>query len=119
MAKPTMLKLAFVVALTMAASSAFAVTTFTGPNNNIGGSSFSASTKVTVAAATNGTNSTTYDGQLYSIRSWHSAGDKAIAGQSGDSRLYFATTTPGNASAFSGAATSDSYSGSAATWNSM
>ncbi len=119
MARPTMLKLALVIALTMAASSAFAATAFRGANNDIGGSSFSASNKVTVVAATDGTNSTTYDGQNYSIRAYHSAGDKVIAGKSGDSRIYFATTTPGNGSALSGAATGDDYAGSAGTWSSM
>lgn len=120
MAKPTMLKLALVIALSMAAAStASAISTFTGANNNIGGSSFSASNKVSVVAITNGTNSTTYDGQLYSIRAYHSGGDKCIGGKSGDSRIYFATTTPGNASAYSGAATTDDYAGSGATWSSM
>lgn len=119
MARPTMLKLALVIALTMAASVAYATPTkYTGANNDIGGSSFSASNKVNVFAATDGT-SGSFDGQNYSIRAYHDAGDKVIAGKSGDSRIYFATTTPGQGSAHSGAATTDDYASSSGTWSSM
>lgn len=125
MAKPTMLKLALVIALSMALASAASATditsvaSFSGVNLNVGGSTFSASTKVTLSAITNATNAASFDGQTYSVRSWHSAGDKAMAGKAGDSRMYFATTVPGSASAFSGAATNDNYAGSSATWVSM
>lgn len=125
MARPTMLKLAFVIALSMAFASAAGATditsaaSFSGANLNVGGSSFSASTKVSLSAITNATNAASFDGQAYSIRSWHSAGDKTIAGKSGDSRMYFATTTPGNASANSGVAVTDDYSASSGTWVSM
>lgn len=119
MAKPTMLKLALVIVLTMGAASAVhaatditAAATFTGTNLNVGGSSFSASTKVTLSAISNATNSASFDGQTYSIRSWHSAGDKTIAGKAGDARIYYQTTAPNSASANSGVATNDNYSGS-------
>lgn len=123
MAKPTIMKLAYVIALTMAAVSVAnaAVGTFTGATG-VGGTSFSASNKVTVWAVTDGTNSTTFNGTVYSIRSAHSGGDKCIASASGDAKIYFATAAAGSASTIGSApATGDSYSasGSTATWTSM
>lgn len=123
MAKPTILKLAFVIALSMAAVSAAtaAVGTFTGATS-LGGTSFSASNKVTVWAVSDGTNSTTYNGTVYSIRSAHSGGDKCIAAVSNIPKLFFATAAAGSASTIGSApATTDNYSasGSTATWTSM
>ncbi len=93
MAKPTMLKLALVIALSMAASAAYATTAFSG-STSVGGTSFSSSNKVTVYAATNGT-STSFDGTTYVINGAHNAGDKVIGASAGDAKLYFTTTTAG------------------------
>lgn len=117
MAKQNYLKLALVIALTMAASSALATPTAYSGATSVGGTSFSSSNKVTVWCATNGT-SGSFDGGVYSIRSAHVLGDKTIGSASGDARIYFQTTSAGNASANSGAATGDAYSSSTA-WSSM
>jgi len=97
MAKPTLLKLALVIALTTAASSVFATTAFSGATS-VGGTTFSASNKVTVYAATNGT-SGSFDGTTYVINGAHEQGDKVIGAAAGDSKLYFTTTTAGQATA--------------------
>lgn len=121
MAKPTLLKLALVVVLTMAASTAFAAATaFTGATF-IGGStsptSFSASNKVTVYGDSNVRTAGDFTSTAYAIAAAHVAGDKAIAAKSGDSSLYFTSTTAGAATGIASAiATSTTLSGS---WTSM
>lgn len=100
MAKPTLLKLALVVVLTMASSTAIAATAFTGATF-VGGStsptSFSASNKVTVYGASDVTTAGSFTSTAYGICAGHLAGDKAIAAKSGDSSLYFTSTTAGGA----------------------
>jgi len=117
MAKQNQLKLALVIALTMSASSALASPTAFSGATSVGGTSFSSSNKVYVWAATNGTTGS-FDGGVYSIRSAHLLGDKTIASASGDARIYFQTTTPGNPSLNSAAATGNVYS-SSTVWSSM
>ncbi|HIJ80943.1 MAG TPA: hypothetical protein HPP76_04485 [Desulfuromonadales bacterium] len=91
MAKPTMLKLALVIALTMAASSAYATTKFTGATA-VGGTSFSSSNKVSVYAASDAV------GSYYVVNSAHDLGDKCIAAAAGDAKLYYTTAAAGSAS---------------------
>ncbi len=123
MASPVMFKLAMIAALGMAlASTASASTVFSGANNNIGGNTFSASNKTYISVATNGTNSSTFDGQVYAVRSWHEAGDRITASKSGDSRIYSMAPTAGTQlgtnPAGSAVATTDDYAASTA-WKSM
>jgi hypothetical protein len=96
MAKPTMLKLALVIALSMAASSAFA-TEYSGATS-IGGTSFSSSNKVRVYVKTNGT-SGSFDSSQYRIAGAHELGDKIVGAANSDSKLYFTTSTAGTATA--------------------
>lgn len=97
MAKPTMLKLALVIALTMAASSAFAAGTLYSGATSVGGTSFSASNKVRVYYANDATATNSFNGSNYVINSAHDQGDKVIGAASGDAKLYFTTTTAGAA----------------------
>lgn len=100
MAKPTLLKLALVVVLSMAASSSYAATGYSGATS-IGGTasptSFSSSNKVTVYGNTETATAGSFLNTSYGIASAHFAGDKAIAARSGDSSLYFTSTTAGAA----------------------
>ena len=91
MAQPTKLKLALVIALTIAASPAYATTRFSGATS-VSGSSFSSSNKVSVYAASDAT------GSMYVINSAHDLGDKCIGAQAGDSKLYYTTAAAGSAS---------------------
>jgi hypothetical protein len=122
MKKNSLLKIAFVVTLCIAATSSVSFASAYSGATCIGGTttgtSFSASNKVTVFGISNGSSSTTYDGTTYSIRSKHSAGDKVIAAAAGDSKLYFQVTTVGDSTLLSGAATTDNYTSTTA-WTSM
>lgn len=110
-----MLKLALVIALSLAASSAFAATLYTG-STSVGGSSFSASNKVSVYLATDGT-SGSFDGTNYAIAGAHEAGDKVIGAKNGDSSLYF--TTAAAAAATAAASAIDTTTVLLDTWTSM
>jgi hypothetical protein len=114
MAKKNLLKLALVIALSMAATSAYSATTIS-VSTALGGSSFSCSNKVDIGIATDGTN-TQFDGTAYSARSKHFSGDKVIATMSGDSKLYWKTRAVG--SSVDAAATNDTFTATA-TWTSM
>lgn len=116
MAKQNYLKLAVVIVLTMAAaSSVYAGTTTLTGTTTIGGSSFSASNKVSCFYVSDSTDTAGFAGTAYGIACGHLSGDKVTAAVSGDAKLYFATTTAGNATA--GAATITTASSS--TWTSM
>lgn len=91
MAKQNYLKLAVAIVLTMAASTTVHATTVL-VGTSIGGSSFSASNKVSCYYDSNATASGLYDGTAYAIACGHSAGDKVIAAISGDAKLYFSAT---------------------------
>lgn len=119
MAKQNYLKLAVVIVLTMAAtSSAYADASSVG--TSIGGSSFNPSSKVTCYYDSNGSDPTVFDGTVYAIACGHSQGDKVIAAQSGDARLYF-KQTDSNAAAAGAANITAVTSGSAfdTSWSSM
>ena len=93
MAKQSILKVALVIALTMAASSAFAVKDIAG-STDLGGGTFTPSNKVTVQVATNGT-SGSFDGTSYGAIAKHSSGDKIIGSNNSDPKLYFKTEAVG------------------------
>jgi uncharacterized protein YpuA (DUF1002 family) len=114
MAKPTMLKLALVIALSMAASTAFAATAYSKVTS-VGGTSFSSSQKVIVYLSTNGT-STSFDGTTYAVAGAHELGDKVIGAQASDSNLYFTTATAGSATAAASTITTGT---NISTWTSM
>lgn len=112
MAKHNVLKIAVVVAFTMAASSAFAATTISA-STDLGGGTFTPSNKVSISVNTNGTGGS-FDGTGYGAISKHSAGDKNIASVSGDPKLYFKT-----ASVSSSVITATSNMTFDTTWTSM
>jgi len=109
MARTNYLKLALVIALTMAATSAYSATTISG-TTNLSGSSFSCSNKVDVAVATDAT------GSAYSARAKHLNGDKVIATVNADAKLYWKTRAVG--SSVDAAAVADVFTDTA-TWTSM
>lgn len=88
MARPTILKVAVVIALTMAASAASAAT-ITGATD-LGGGTFTPSNKVKISVATDGT-SGSFNGTAYGAVAKHDQGDKNIASISTDPKLYFKT----------------------------
>lgn len=119
MAKPTQLKIALIIALSLAAAStAFATPTLFSGATSVGGTSFSSSNKVKVYAATDGT-ADQFDGSNYGIRAAHDSGDKIIAARSGDAKMYFATSTPNNATSFASSAATDTDLTQTGTWTSM
>ncbi len=115
MAKSTLLKLSLVVALSLAASSVYAATEFTGATA-VGGTSFSASNKVHVYGKTNGATSGAFDSTAYGIASAHESGDKVIGSKSGDAKLYFTTTSAGAATGTASAITDTT---NLSAWTSM
>ena len=115
MAKSTLLKLSLVVALSLAASSVYAATKYTGATA-VGGTSFSASNKVHVYGKTNGTTASGFDNTAYGIASAHESGDKVIGSKSGDAKLYFTTT---NAGAATGTASTIADTTDLTAWTSM
>lgn len=122
MKNTNLLKIAFIVTLSLAAASSVSfASSYTGAVSIGGattGTSFSTSNKVTVFGISNATDSTTYNGTVYSIRAKHDSGDKVIAATSGDARLYFQNTTVADTSLRDGAATDDNYA-SSTVWTSM
>ncbi|ACD95811.1 hypothetical protein [Trichlorobacter lovleyi] len=119
MAKKNMLKLAVVVVLSMvAASASYAATLTLSGATSVGGSSFSSSNKVSAYYVSDSGVSTGFAGTAYGIAAAHGQGDKAIASNQSDAKLYFKTTTPGNATSVASAiATNTSFTGT--DWTSM
>lgn len=89
MANHNVLKIAVVIALTMAASAAYSATTISG-STDLGGGTFTPSNKVSISVATNGT-SGSFDGTSYGAVAKHGSGDKNIATNNSDPKLYFKT----------------------------
>jgi len=107
MARKDIMKLAIVIALTMAAVSAFGGdTTITSPLL-LGGGSYSPSNKVTITCDSTST--------AYTAKSQHSSGDRVVATNSQDPKMWFKTVAVGTAA--EAASTSDVLSSSA--WTSM
>jgi len=88
MARPTILKVAVVIALTMAASAAYSATI--SASTDLGGGTFTPSNKVSISVATDGT-ANSFDGTQYGAVSKHTQGDKNIASNNSDPKLYFKT----------------------------
>ena len=117
MARPTLLKLALVVVLTMAASTAFAaVSTFSG-STSVGGTSFSSSNKSIVYGMTDNQTAGTFTSTTYAIAAGHISGDKAIAAKAGDSSLYYSAVAAGAATTTAAAISTTTVL--AGTWTSM
>jgi hypothetical protein len=89
MAKQSMLKVALVIALSMAASAAFGATSISS-STDLGGGTFTPSSKVTISVATNGT-SGAFDGTSYGAIAKHGSGDKNVGSINTDPKLYFKT----------------------------
>lgn len=86
MARKDYMKLALVIALVASATSAYAVSTITS-SMALGGGSFSPSNKVTIVV-----NSTT---TAYAATSQHAAGDRQIATNSQEPKIWYKTVTVG------------------------
>lgn len=98
MAKQNYIKLAVVIVLTMAASSTvYATASLVG--TSIGGSSFTASNKVSVYYDSDASSTSSFDGSNYGIASGHASGDKVVAAKNGDASLYFKATGANQATA--------------------
>ena len=115
MARPTLMKLALVIALTIAAGTAHATGTVISATTPVGAASFAPSNNVQIGVAADDTN--------YSANSKHLNGDRVIGFVSTDSKLYYSTgsgVTVGSTTA--NPSTSTQYSTLSATgsgWNSM
>lgn len=111
MARPTIMKIALVIALTIAAGSAYASSQLSSATA-VGATSFTPSNNVTIGVASGNSE--------FSANSKHLNGDRIIAFTSTDSKLYFSSgatvgTTVGAPTA------SNSYSALSSTtgWNSL
>jgi len=83
-----MFKLCLVLALTMAASAAYSATITT--QTDLGGGSYTPSNKVSISVATDGATGS-FNGTSYGAVAKHAQGDKNIASNSLDGKLYFKT----------------------------
>jgi hypothetical protein len=111
MARPTLMKLALVIALTIAAGTAYAssVISVTTP---VGASSFAPSNNVSIGVVSTIS--------LYAANSKHLNGDREIAFTSTDSRLYYSSGCPvASPVTAPGAATDYSTISGMTGWNSM
>jgi len=119
MAKKNLLKLAVVIVLSMAAaSSVYAATATLSGSTSVGGSSFSSSNKVS-AYYVSDSSATGFQGTAYGIAAAHFSGDKTIASNQSDAKLYFKTTTPGNATTDAAAISTNTDFTQTTTWTSM
>lgn len=111
MARTNMIKLAFVIALAMAAGSAYASSNLTGPIA-IGAGSFVPSNNVRVGVASGDS--------LFSAHAKHLNGDRMVAMVSTDAKLYFSSGA-GVGSTVAPPSASDTYTNLSATagWTSM
>lgn len=90
MAKQSILKIALVIALTMAASSTVFGATTISSSTDLGGGTFTPSNKVEISVATDG-NGTSFNGTAYGAVAKHKSGDKNIGSNNVDPKLYFKT----------------------------
>jgi hypothetical protein len=119
MAKKNLLKLAVVVVLTMAAaSSVYAATATLSGSTSVGGSSFSSSNKVSAYYVSDSAVAG-FAGTAYGIAAAHFSGDKTIASNHSDAKLFFSTTTPGNATTNAAAIATNTDFTVTSTWTSM
>jgi len=96
----TSFKIALVIVLTMAASTAYSASaSLSGANLSVGGNTFSASNKVYIGVQTDATDAASFDGTTYCATSVHGSGDKLLMGAAGDSRLFYKTTSVGQTTA--------------------
>jgi len=113
MARTNLIKLAFVIALTMAAGSAYGAASQICAATQIGAGSFVPSNNVTIGVSSSDT--------MFSANSKHKNGDRLIAMFSGDAKLYYSTVTASIGSTCAAPAASNTYSAlsSTAGWTSM
>lgn len=111
MARPTIMKIALIIALTMAAGSAYASDTITAARA-VGASSFTPSNNVGVGVAS--------ADSAYSAHAKHLNGDRIVAFNSTDSKLYFSSGASVGSTVAAPAA-SNTYSALSTTsgWKSM
>jgi len=101
-----LLKICFIIALTTCAVSAYGASTISVPLQ-LGGGSYSPSNKVTITVDSVATG--------YTAKSQHASGDRVIATNNQDPKMWFKTVAVGTAA--EAAATSDVLS--SAAWTSM
>lgn len=112
MARPTLMKLALVIALTMAAGTAFAAGTNITATTAVGNSSFSPSNNVTIGCASSNTD--------YSVYSKHLNGDRVMGIYSADPKIYYSISAAGTTvSAPSASNANNAMSASSSGWTSM
>jgi len=111
MARPTLMKLALVIALTIAAGTAYGASQLSN-TTAVGASSFAPSNNVTVGVSA--------IAQEYSANAKHLNGDRIIAIYSGDPKIYFSSGAPVGSTVAAPSA-SNTYSALSTTsgWNSM
>jgi hypothetical protein len=111
MARPTLMKLALVIALTIAAGTAYGASQISN-TTAVGASSFSPSNNVTIGVASVVTE--------YSTNAKHLNGDRVIAIYSGDPKIYYSSGAQ-TGSTVAAPAASNTYSNLSTTsgWNSM
>ncbi len=110
MARPTIMKIALVIALTMAAGSAYA-SQISAPVA-VGAGSFVPSNNVTIGVVS--------VASMFSANSKHLNGDRIIAFTSTDAKLYYSSgATVGTTAAAPGASNSYSTLSAGTPWNSM
>lgn len=107
MARPTIMKIALIIALTMAAGSAHASVISSAVQ--IGVSSFTPSNNVSIGVKS--------DAAAYSAHAKHSGGNRYVAFSSADAKLYFSTVEP--TTAFADVAASSTYLTMPSGWTSM
>ena len=101
-----LLKICFIAALLMSASSVYAAGTLISGTTIIGGGTFSPSNKVTIGALSTATN--------YAAETKHASGDRIIGTNNTDPKMYWTTGVVGSPATAPATATVD-YS----TWTSL
>jgi hypothetical protein len=95
-----MLKICFVIALTMSSISAYGASTISS-SISMGGGSFSPSNKVSIYVAASGSS--------YAAYSKHTAGDRVIGCNSSDPKMFYKTTTISSNPPISSITSSDAF----------
>ena len=118
MARPTIMKICLVIALTIAAGESYAATSYTATKltnaTAVGAASFTPSNNVTVGVMSSAS--------AYSANAKHLNGDRVIAFTSTDSRLYYSSASSLVGATVDAPSAADTYtacSATPATWNSL
>lgn len=113
MSNKNIFKLCLVIALTVTATSAFGTSTNISGALTIGGGTFSPSNKVTISYDSGPTSS---NASSYAARSKHSAGDRVMATNNTDPKMYYSVV---NVTLATPTSTSTDTFTAAGAWTSM